>query len=107
MGRSPSTRARPSVPRWWREIHEGTDPVNTQRLTLRAGGIQGATGGRSRSASRTGVGGRMSCQHMGCGCQAEPGQEFCGDYCREHSGDAAHEEHMCECGHDACTMAAV
>ena len=49
----------------------------------------------------------MNCQHMGCGCQAEPGQEFCGDYCREHSGDAAHEEHMCECGHDACTMAAV
>jgi hypothetical protein len=49
----------------------------------------------------------MNCQHMGCRCQAEQGEEFCGDYCREHSGDAVHEEHMCECGHDACTMAAV
>jgi hypothetical protein len=26
---------------------------------------------------------------------------------REHAADAAHEEHRCECGHDACTMAAV
>jgi hypothetical protein len=49
----------------------------------------------------------MNCQHMGCGCEAEQGEEFCGDYCREHAGDAAHEEHRCECGHDACTMAAV
>jgi hypothetical protein len=49
----------------------------------------------------------MNCQHMGCRCQAEQGEEFCGDYCREHAGDAAHEEHMCECGHDACTVAAV
>jgi hypothetical protein len=43
----------------------------------------------------------------GCRCQAEPGQEFCGDYCREHARDPAHEEHRCECGHDACMMAAV
>ena len=49
----------------------------------------------------------VNCQHMGCRCQAAEGQEFCGDYCREHAADAAHEEHRCECGHDACTMAAV
>ena len=49
----------------------------------------------------------MNCQHMECRCQVEPGQEFSGDYCREHAGDVAHEEHRCECGHDACTMAAV
>jgi hypothetical protein len=51
--------------------------------------------------------GRMNCQHMGCRCQVEPGQELCGDYCREHASDASHEEHVCECGHDACMMAAV
>jgi hypothetical protein len=49
----------------------------------------------------------MNCQHMGCRCQAEQGEEFCGDYCRQHAGDAVHEEHVCECGHDACTMVAV
>lgn len=80
--------------------------MNPERLTQRAGGIQRwAKRGGPPSGSRTG--GRMNCQHMGCRCQVEPGQEFCGDYCREHSGDAAHEEHMCECGHDACTTAAV
>jgi hypothetical protein len=49
----------------------------------------------------------MNCQHMGCMCMVEPGQEFCGDYCREHAADPAHEGHRCECGHPACDMLGV
>jgi hypothetical protein len=49
----------------------------------------------------------MSCQHMGCKCQVEAGQDFCGDYCSQHAGDMDHEEHRCECGHPACSMAGV
>jgi hypothetical protein len=78
------------------------------RLTQRARGIQRAREARDdlqrpRLEWEAGV----NCQHMGCRCQAAEGREFCGDYCREHAADAAHEEHQCDCGHDACTMAAV
>lgn len=44
----------------------------------------------------------MNCQHAGCKCQVDEGQQFCGDYCRQHSTEE-HEEHACECGHPACT----
>jgi hypothetical protein len=46
----------------------------------------------------------MNCEHQGCKCQVEEGQQFCSDYCREHAG-AGHEEHRCECGHPACADA--
>jgi hypothetical protein len=86
----------------------GTDPVNPEESTERAGRLQrSGQDGRYTSRSRTGGKAGMNCQHMGCRCQAEQGEDFCGDYCREHAGNAVHEEHTCECGHDACTMAAV
>jgi hypothetical protein len=49
----------------------------------------------------------MNCQHMGCMCMVEPGQDFCSEYCGQHAGDPAHEEHRCECGHAACSMVGV
>ncbi|MGH7357353.1 MAG: hypothetical protein ACREJR_00905 [Candidatus Rokuibacteriota bacterium] len=45
----------------------------------------------------------MNCQHEGCRGQADAGQEFCSDHCRQHAGEA-HAEHACECGHPACTV---
>jgi len=44
----------------------------------------------------------MNCEHEGCKCQAEAGQQFCSDYCREHASEQ-HESHSCECGHPDCT----
>jgi hypothetical protein len=44
----------------------------------------------------------MNCQHAGCTCTVEQGQEFCGDYCREHAAGGGHETHACECGHPGC-----
>lgn len=44
----------------------------------------------------------MNCGHQGCTCQVEQGQEFCGDYCREHAGHQDHDTHACECGHPGC-----
>lgn len=38
------------------------------------------------------------CAHEPCTCQATEG-EYCGDYCREHSGS---EELACQCGHPDC-----
>ncbi|HEX2425322.1 MAG TPA: hypothetical protein VHM47_05505 [Actinomycetota bacterium] len=49
----------------------------------------------------------MNCEHMGCMCLVEPGQDFCSDHCRQHASDPTHEEHRCECGHPACSMAGV
>lgn len=49
----------------------------------------------------------MNCEHMGCMCLAEPGEDFCSDHCRQHASDPTHEEHRCECGHPACSMAGV
>jgi hypothetical protein len=43
----------------------------------------------------------MNCQHAGCRCQVEQGQQYCGDYCRQHATEG-HEEHACECGHPDC-----
>jgi hypothetical protein len=43
----------------------------------------------------------MDCQHEGCLCTVEDGQEFCSDHCRQHA-EGTHEEHVCECGHPAC-----
>jgi hypothetical protein len=39
------------------------------------------------------------CAHELCTCAATEG-EYCGDYCREHSG--AGEEEVCGCGHPEC-----
>jgi hypothetical protein len=44
----------------------------------------------------------MDCQHEGCLCQVEGGQQFCSDYCRAHAEGTQHAEHVCECGHPAC-----
>jgi hypothetical protein len=44
----------------------------------------------------------MNCQHEGCKCQVEQGQEYCSEYCRQHSAEG-HEGHTCDCGHPACT----
>ena len=102
-----STRARPSAPKWW---------VNTRGYRPGEPGEVDTARGRHTTCAKRGVHRReaglewevgMNCQHMGCRCQAEQGEDFCGDYCREHAGNAVHEEHTCECGHDACTMAAV
>jgi hypothetical protein len=49
----------------------------------------------------------MNCEHMGCMCLVEPGEDFCSDHCRQHASDPTHEEHRCECGHPACSMAGV
>ena len=38
------------------------------------------------------------CAHEPCTCAASEG-EYCGDYCREHSGQ---EEDLCGCGHAEC-----
>jgi hypothetical protein len=38
------------------------------------------------------------CAHEPCTCMATEG-EYCGDYCREHSGT---EEDVCACGHEEC-----
>jgi hypothetical protein len=45
----------------------------------------------------------MRCGHDTCRCEVEAGQEFCSDHCREHAGMSDHAEHVCECGHAACT----
>lgn len=44
------------------------------------------------------------CMHTGCKCQADPGSEFCGEYCRDHSAESEHADHACECGHAACQV---
>ena len=44
----------------------------------------------------------MNCGHEGCKCQVAEGEQFCGDYCRDHATET-HEAHTCECGHAACT----
>ncbi|HEU4526777.1 MAG TPA: hypothetical protein VFT80_02475 [Actinomycetota bacterium] len=49
----------------------------------------------------------MMCTHMGCRCDVAEGQEFCGDYCREHAAETEHAAHECECGHPACQMQGV
>jgi hypothetical protein len=49
----------------------------------------------------------MRCMHTGCTCEVDPGEDFCSEYCREHSAGAGHEDHVCECGHPACTPMAM
>ena len=44
----------------------------------------------------------MNCQHEGCTCQVEAGQEFCSDYCRDHASETGHGAHACGCGHPGC-----
>ena len=38
-----------------------------------------------------------ACGHSGCGCEREPGSEFCSPQC-EKAGD----ETDCSCGHPGC-----
>jgi hypothetical protein len=45
----------------------------------------------------------MNCQHQGCRCQDADQSGFCSDYCRQHAGEAAHEDHACACGHPDCS----
>ena len=47
----------------------------------------------------------MTCGHDGCNCLVEQDGDFCSDHCREHSGDADHGTHACECGHPECQAA--
>jgi hypothetical protein len=44
----------------------------------------------------------MRCAHTGCTCVVGEGEDFCGEYCRDHSAGAGHEQHSCECGHPGC-----
>lgn len=46
----------------------------------------------------------MDCQHEGCLCQVEGDQDYCSDYCREHSMGPDHGMHECECGHTTCAV---
>jgi hypothetical protein len=43
----------------------------------------------------------MKCAHGMCGCQAEEGQEYCSDFCKNPSGDMEGGSD-CGCGHSAC-----
>jgi hypothetical protein len=44
------------------------------------------------------------CAHEGCGCDAQPGDQHCSDYCRGHAAHAG-DAHECECGHTECHAA--
>lgn len=43
-----------------------------------------------------------SCGHLRCGCLTD--EQFCSDFCRDHSTEAsdAGPEFDCGCGHEAC-----
>lgn len=41
--------------------------------------------------------GEKTCAHVACGCEAEPGSEFCSIACEK-----AREETDCSCGHAEC-----
>lgn len=46
----------------------------------------------------------QNCAHEGCRCQVEQGEEYCGDFCREHTASGPTGE-PCGCGHAACQAA--
>lgn len=45
-----------------------------------------------------------NCAHEGCRCQVPEGQEFCGDFCRDHVAGGPTGE-ACGCGHPDCQAA--
>ncbi|HUF79897.1 MAG TPA: hypothetical protein VMN03_02085 [Burkholderiales bacterium] len=61
------------------------------------------------TAGSSSIGHLNNCAHPGCLCQVNPGERYCGDYCR----DAAEQRKpsdppmrtqpaRCGCGHAAC-----
>jgi hypothetical protein len=42
------------------------------------------------------------CAHIPCSCDVEPGQEYCGDACRDAGSEDV--EIACQCSHDACPL---
>lgn len=44
------------------------------------------------------------CNHAGCRCEIEPGEKYCGDYCREEPFTGMEQKPMsCRCGHEPCS----
>jgi hypothetical protein len=53
------------------------------------------------------IGHQNKCQHPECLCQAEPGKQYCSDYCQNahkpgSKPGAGHAGSTCGCGHSAC-----
>lgn len=42
------------------------------------------------------------CAHIPCMCDVEPGQEYCGDACRDAGSEDV--EIACQCGHATCPL---
>ena len=52
-----------------------------------------------------------NCAHPGCLCQVNPGERYCGDFCRQAAEDGRRKQPesplrappgRCVCGHAAC-----
>jgi hypothetical protein len=44
------------------------------------------------------------CIHAGCRCEVEPGESYCGDYCRGEPQTGMEAQSMsCRCGHEGCS----
>ncbi|MCC6534413.1 MAG: hypothetical protein IT531_17815 [Burkholderiales bacterium] len=51
----------------------------------------------------------QKCKHAACRCSAQPGKDFCSDYCEraaaqagQGAGQAASAQQRCNCGHASC-----
>jgi hypothetical protein len=45
----------------------------------------------------------MQCEHEGCGCEAQQGERYCSDSCRQAGSSAAQSTTgNCGCGHRDC-----
>jgi hypothetical protein len=42
------------------------------------------------------------CAHIPCNCDAAPGQQYCGDACRDAGNEEV--EIACQCGHAPCPL---
>jgi hypothetical protein len=42
------------------------------------------------------------CAHIPCMCDVEPGQEYCGEACRDAGSEDV--EIACQCGHATCPL---
>ena len=60
------------------------------------------------TAGSSSIGHLNRCAHPGCLCQTEPGERYCGEYCRQavegtkSSLPARAQTGRCACGHAAC-----
>jgi hypothetical protein len=45
----------------------------------------------------------MQCAHEGCLCQVVTAGKFGSDYCSDHASECQHAQHICDCGHAACS----